>query len=561
MRNWEKKRTEEISEHVLVTHIVCLLIFLLILFIYFDLPYFLDRPLLPLNERVATISILMVAFCLFTVLYISRYLLSKINILSQARIEEILLLIIIFPSTFAFIWFSGGFFASKVLIIIPVIFAVTAFGKKKIGLGAALLASALMYVIDFQIFSSWPRDVFQASLVVSSAAFILAWLAGGLLEVERNTQQELIKLADYDQLTGLYNHRYLQDRLAVSLQESVKNDPPLTLAMIDIDQFKYFNTTFGYQKGDQILEAIGTALAKTITAPAYASRYGNDEFLIVFPGEKKDDLAHILEYLDKLIRLEVKAILSDTDLAQPFSISFGVASYPDDGDSAFPLIRAAEDDLYRIKYSEGTDYLYQSVLCQINALKITEAFPALLALISLINAKDRYTYGHSERVMGYSLALAEKLQLPKEDLDRLRYAAALHDIGKIRIDTSVLNKPTQLTDEEWDILQHHTIWGAQLVETLPAFKEIVPLIRSHHENYDGSGYPDGFKGEEIPLLARILRIADSFDAMTTTRPYREALSYAEACQELRKKAHVFYDPELVYMFLDVVEEAFVKAVR
>ena len=130
MRNWEKKRTEEISEHVLVTHIVCLLIFLLILFIYFDLPYFLDRPLLPLNERVATISILMVAFCLFTVLYISRYLLSKINILSQARIEEILLLIIIFPSTFAFIWFSGGFLAAKVLIIIPVIIAVTAFGKK-----------------------------------------------------------------------------------------------------------------------------------------------------------------------------------------------------------------------------------------------------------------------------------------------------------------------------------------------------------------------------------------------------------------------------------------------
>ncbi|MGB3913469.1 MAG: diguanylate cyclase [Thermacetogeniaceae bacterium] len=559
MRNWEKKRTEDISEYVLVTHIICLLIFLLILFIYLDLPYF-DLPLAPLNERVSTISILMVAFCLFTVLYISRFLLSKIAILSQARIEEVLLLIIIFPSTFAFVWFSGDFLPAKVLIIVPVIIAATAFGKK-IGLGAAFLASAFMFFIDFQIFSSWPRDVFQASLIVSCAIFILAWLVGGLLEIERNTQQELIKLADYDQLTGLYNHRYLQDRLAVSLQEAVKNNTPLTLVMFDIDQFKYFNTCFGYQKGDQILAAIGTALAKTITAPAYASRYGDDEFLMVFPGEKKDDLAHILEYLDKLIRLEVKAILSDTDLAQPFSISFGVASYPDDGDSAFPLIRAAEDDLYRIKYSKGTDYLYQSVLCQINALKITEAFPALQALISLINAKDRYTYGHSERVMGYSLALAEKLHLPKEDLDRLRYAAALHDIGKIRIETGILNKPAQLNDEEWNIIQHHTIWGAQLVETLPAFKEIVPLIRSHHENYDGSGYPDGFKGEEIPLLARILRIADSFDAMTTTRPYREALSYAEACQELRKKAHVFYDPELVYMFLDVVEEAFVKAVR
>lgn len=559
MRNWEKKRTEDISEYVLVTHIICLLIFLLILFIYLDLPYF-DLPLAPLNERVSTISILMVAFCLFTVLYISRFLLSKIAILSQARIEEVLLLIIIFPSTFAFVWFSGGFLATKVLIIIPVIIAATAFGKTA-GFGAAFLSNCLMFLIDYKIFSAWPKDVFQTSLIVFLAAFILAWLVGGLLEVERNTQQELIKLADYDQLTGLYNHRYLQDRLAVSLQEAVKNNTPLTLAMIDIDQFKYFNTSFGYQKGDQILAAIGATLAKTITAPSYASRYSDDEFLIVFPGEKKDDLANRLEYLDKLIRLEVKTILPDTDLLQPFSISIGVASYPDNGDSAFPLIRAAEDDLYRIKYSKGTDYLYQSVLCQINALKITEAFPALQALISLINAKDRYTYGHCERVMGYSLALAEKLQLPKDDLDKLRYAAALHDIGKIRIETSVLNKPTKLNNEEWNIIQHHTIWGAQLVETLPAFEEIVPLIRSHHENYDGSGYPDGLKGEEIPLLARILRIADSFDAMTTTRPYREALSYAEACQELRKYARIFYDPELVYLFLEVVEEAFIKAVR
>lgn len=559
MRNWEKRRTEDISEHVLVTHIVCLLIFLLIFFIYLDLPYF-NLPLAPQNNRVSTISILMVAFCLSTVIYISRFLLSKITILSQARIEEVLLLIIIFPLTFVFIWFSGDFLPAKVLIIVPVIIASTAFGKKT-GLGAALLASSLMFYFDFQIFSSMPRDVFQASLIVSCAAFILAWLVGGLLEVERNTQQELIKLADYDQLTGLYNHRYLQERLSVSLQEAVKNNTPLTLVMIDIDQFKYFNTTFGYQKGDQIMAAIGTALAKTITAPAYASRYGDDEFLMVFPGEKKDDLVHKLEYLDKLIRLEVKNILPNTDLLQPFSISFGVASYPDDGDSAFPLIRAAEDDLYRIKYSKGTDYLYQSVLCQINALKITEAFPALQALISLINAKDRYTYGHCERVMSYSLALAEKLQLPNEELDKLRYAAALHDIGKIRIETSVLNKPTKLTKEERNILQHHTIWGAQLVETLPAFEEIVPLIRSHHENYDGSGYPDGLKGEEIPLLSRILRITDSFDAMTTTRPYREALSYAEACKELRKYANVYYDPELVYLFLEVVEEALIKAVR
>lgn len=552
MRDWEKKRIEDISEHVLVTHIACLLIFIMIIFSYFDFRLGSNMSILSAQA--------MFIFCLITVVYISRYLLSKITILSQARIDEVLLLIIIFPSTFAFIWFSGDFLAAKVLIIIPVIIAATAFGKKA-GMGTALLASALMLLIDYFVFAAWPRDVFQASLIVALVSSILAWLAGGLLEVERKTQQELIKLADYDQLTGLYNHRYLQDRLALSIEESVKNNTPLTLAMFDIDQFKYFNTCCGYQKGDKILAAIGNVLAKTITPPSYASRYGDDEFLLVFPGQKKEDLNSTLEYINKLIKLEVRSILQDTALFQPFSISLGTASYPVDGDSAFPLIRAAEDDLFRVKYSKGTDYLYQSVLCEINALKITEAFPALQALISLINAKDRYTFGHSERVMTYSLSLAEKLQLPQEEMDKLRYAAALHDIGKIRIDTSILNKPTTLNEEERAIIQNHTVWGAQLVETLPAFEEIVPLIRSHHENYDGSGYPYGLKGEEIPFLSRILRIADSFDAITTTRPYRVALSCSDACQELRKKSGVYYDPELVYIFLDVVKDAFNKAVR
>lgn len=552
MRDWEKKRIEDISEHVLVTHIACLLIFIMISFSYFDFRLGSNMSILSAQA--------MFIFCLITVVYISRYLLSKITILSQARIDEVLLLIIIFPSTFAFIWFSGDFLAAKVLIIIPVIIAATAFGKKA-GMGTALLASALMLLIDYFVFAAWPRNVFQASLIVALVSSILAWLAGGLLEVERKTQQELIKLADYDQLTGLYNHRYLQDRLALSIEESVKNNTPLTLAMFDIDQFKYFNTCCGYQKGDKILAAIGNVLAKTITPPSYASRYGDDEFLLVFPGQKKEDLNSTLEYINKLIKLEVRSILQDTALFQPFSISLGTASYPVDRDSAFPLIRAAEDDLFRVKYSKGTDYLYQSVLCEINALKITEAFPALQALISLINAKDRYTFGHSERVMTYSLSLAEKLQLPQEEMDKLRYAAALHDIGKIRIDTSILNKPTTLNEEERAIIQNHTVWGAQLVETLPAFEEIVPLIRSHHENYDGSGYPYGLKGEEIPFLSRILRIADSFDAITTTRPYRVALSCSDACQELRKKSGVYYDPELVYIFLDVVKDAFNKAVR
>lgn len=521
---------------------------MMIIFSYFDFRLGSNMSL-PLAQ-------VMVIFCLFTVLYISRYLLSKIPVLSQARVEEVLLLGIIFPLTLAFLFYSNDFLGAKVLIIVPVIIATTAFGKKA-GVGAAFLASTLMFLIDYKIFPQWPADVFHASLIVSSVAVILAWLVGGLLEVERKTQQDLIELADYDQLTGLYNHRYLQEKLALSLQKSVSSSTPLSLVLIDIDQFKYYNTRCGYQKGDQLLAAIGAVLVKSLQEPSYAARYGSDEFMLVFPGKDKRELRDEIELIKKLIILEAEAIIP-SDLFQPFSISTGLASYPDDRDATLPLIRAAEDDLYRAKYSRGTDYLYQSVLCEINALKITEAFPALQALISLINTKDRYTFGHSERVMTYALALAEKMNLPEDDLDKLRYGASLHDIGKIKIETRILNKPASLNKKERKTVEAHTIWGAQLVETLPAFKEIVPLIRSHHENFDGSGYPDGLKGEEIFLLARILRIADSFDAMTTDRPYRAALNYPETCRELKKKAGIYYDPQLIEPFLASVKEAFIR---
>jgi diguanylate cyclase (GGDEF)-like protein/putative nucleotidyltransferase with HDIG domain len=549
MRNWEKKRTDDISEHVLVTHIVCLLIFLMIAFVYLNFNTSL------LYDNITQISFLMVAFCLFTVLYISRYLLSKIPILSQSRVDETLLLAIVFPSTFVFLWYSGDFAGAKVLIVVPVIIATTAFGQA-VGIVAALLSSVIMFLIDYQTFLQWPGDVFQASLIVTAVAVILAWLVGGLLEIERKTQQDLIELADYDQLTGLYNHRYLQERIALTLQKSVQKNTPCVLILLDIDQFKYYNSRYGFQKGDQLLAAVGGVLSKSLQEPAYAARYGSDEFMLVFSGKNTEEVGGEVDRIKQAVMLEANSILP-ANTPQPFSISLGLAGYPYDGDAALPLIRAAEDDLYRAKYSKGTDYLYQSVLSEIHALKITEAFPTLQALISLINTKDRYTFRHSERVMTYALALAEKMNLTEEDLNRLRYGASLHDIGKIKIQTCILNKSTPLSKYEWSIMQSHPVWGAQLVETLPAFKEIVPLIRLHHENYDGSGYPDGLKGEEIPLPARILRIADSFDAMTTDRPYRTALSYSEACRELKNKAGIYYDPQLIAPFLASIKDTFI----
>jgi putative nucleotidyltransferase with HDIG domain len=239
-------------------------------------------------------------------------------------------------------------------------------------------------------------------------------------------------------------------------------------------------------------------------------------------------------------------------------MSMGVAAYPADGTEALSLIRAAENDLFRNKYSRGKPYLYQSVLSEISTLKIKDAFPTLQSLVTLISTKDKYTFGHSERVMSYALALAEKLGLTGDEKDTLRYGAYLHDIGKIDIETAVLRKETSLNEDEWKAMKSHTVRGSDLILPLAAFKGIVPIIRSHHENYDGTGYPDGLKGRDIPLVARILRIADSFDAMTTDRPYRKALSLTEACEELKRYAGSYYDPELVSVFLGTVEEVYRK---
>jgi diguanylate cyclase (GGDEF)-like protein/putative nucleotidyltransferase with HDIG domain len=519
-------------------------------------------------------NIVVFVFCLIVAFYAFRKLISKITLLNQSKIDEILLISIVFPLTFAFLYFSKDFFGAKVLIIVPVIITATAFGKSW-GAGGAVLASALLFFLDYKIFHNLPPDVFQTNVIISSVTILLAWLVGGLMEVERKTQDELVQMADFDQLTGLYNHRYLQEKLATFLTKTapaVKNTPlsttlkktvpvtdKLTLVLFDINQFKYYNTIWGYQKGDEILAVIGKILLAEIKKPSYAARYGGDEFILVLPGKDKSAALPVANNLMEKMTTLVTSYLSEKENSKslkPLTMSVGMASYPADGEAVLPLIRAAENDLFRIKYSLDKAYLYKSVLSEISTLKVKDAYPALQALVALINARDRYTFGHSERVMSYALALGERLALSEEEKDVLRYGAYLHDIGKIEIKAAVLNKEGPLNKTEWETMKNHTVWGNEVIQMLVALKEIGPVIRSHHENYDGTGYPDGLKGESIPLLSRILRLADSFDAMTTDRPYRNALKFSEACLELKKHAGTFYDPHLVNHFLVAVREVY-----
>ena len=183
-------------------------------------------------------------------------------------------------------------------------------------------------------------------------------------------------------------------------------------------------------------------------------------------------------------------------------------------------------------------------------LQLRQAYADVVrSLIGVLEAKDPYTKGHSERVAGYALGLGGQLGLETRVTERLEYAALLHDIGKIAISRAILVKPASLTDAEYEAIQQHPVRGAEIVSRIPSLADIVPLVRSHHEWFDGCGYCEGIRGDQIPFLARVLSVADAYDAMTTSRPYRAAKSTDEAMDELRRMSGKQFDPQLVQAFV------------
>lgn len=331
----------------------------------------------------------------------------------------------------------------------------------------------------------------------------------------------------------------------------------LSLIFMDIDYFKHYNDLYGHQKGDEALKKIGKLLKNIARENDLVARYGGEEFAIILPNTSEEEATKIAER----IRNKVEKTYFEGQENQPnanFTVSVGIAVFPDKAKSELELVKCADDALYRAKFfHKNRVETYVSVLDELKRDLNEEEntlVTSIKTLISIINAKDKYTYSHVERVVIYSRLMAKKLGLSEDEKKQLIYGAYMHDIGKINIPNEILTKKMRLTKEEWEILKQHPKDGVEIIKSVNSLKNVVPLILYHHERYDGFGYPVGLKEKEIPYLARVLTVIDSFDAMTSSRPYNKRKTYDEGLIELERCSGTQFDPEIVCIFSEVVKE-------
>ncbi|ACV63834.1 diguanylate cyclase and metal dependent phosphohydrolase [Desulfofarcimen acetoxidans DSM 771] len=447
----------------------------------------------------------------------------------------------------------------KTLLIIPVI--LFAFTRNKIvGCFVAIACGLSLVLIDIYFYKyDYPNRTLESDIIFTGVMLISAWLTGGITSIEREIREHLIDMANRDGLTGLYNHRFLQEYFKTLSEETNNTVRNISLILFDIDHFKYFNDTFGHTAGDEILLNVSNIVKNHISYPSIVARYGGDEFCILLIDY---DLSSAYKLASEMSEKVEQLVIKNTEKLPngKISITAGIANYPSHTKHCEKLIDLADQALYKAKKtSKNKVELYFNVLDSLNTSNPTELelLSSIKTLLSIINAKDRYTYGHSERVLEYSTLLAQKYGLPEEEIRLIEYGAYLHDIGKIEVDIEVLNSSGKPTEREWEILKQHPYWGSEIIKPIKSLEKVGPYILYHHENYNGTGYPSGLKDTSIPLGARIIRIADSFDAITTDRPYKKGKTQEEACEEILSLAGAHYDPVLSKIFVKAMREEYI----
>ncbi|HBJ1648033.1 MULTISPECIES: bifunctional diguanylate cyclase/phosphohydrolase [Clostridium] len=472
------------------------------------------------------------------------------NILNKV---EITIFIIIFSTIILICGVNQSQY--KLLYLFIIITTTIQFGMKQ-GLIVAGISSFIILTMDIIMLPNAEVNVyFQDDLVLAGIFILTAWPLGFYVKIEGEHIKNLEDMINIDGLTELYNHRYFCDSLVENVKSGEKYNKPVAMIFIDIDYFKQYNDINGHQKGDYVLKKIGKIIKENSRKEDIPARYGGEEFSIILPETNEEKALNIAENLRK----SIETAYFEGEENQPngkVTVSIGVSVYPYKAKNDVELIKSADDALYRAKFFyKNRVEVYTSILDEIKTNideKDIELVTSIKTLISVINAKDKYTYGHVERVVIYSRIIADKLKLSEYDKKILIYGAYMHDIGKINISKEILIKKMKITSEEWKILKQHPANGVEIIKSVESLKMLIPLIINHHERYDGKGYPNKLKGKEIPYLARILTVVDSFDAMTSNRPYNDRKTYEEGIEELERCSGTQFDPEIVKAFIEVI---------
>lgn len=366
-------------------------------------------------------------------------------------------------------------------------------------------------------------------------------LANSLVEKDRTITQ----LANVAMLNGLGSIRLLHD----TLEKCCSTETERCLALVDIDDLSRINEVYGFDAGDRVLQYVAHTLKLSVGEGGLVARTGANEFtaLLAYPPEQ------IVTWYDSLRSALTEGV---NQMGVPFFLSVGAACYPKDAATMSEWILSAEEALERAKRAGGNRMIMSGTT--VNPLTNIPSFGALLGLVSAVDNKDKYTLIHSESVSAMAGLLARELGLPDGQCEQIEIAGLLHDVGKIAVPDSVLRKPGNLSEEERKLVQNHPLFGSRLIVDIPHSREIAEIVLYHHERWDGQGYPHRLKGSSIPLGARILAVVDSYSAMTTDRPYRVALTQAQAFAELKRGMGTQYDSEIVAAFMRVCRTSSAK---
>lgn len=361
-----------------------------------------------------------------------------------------------------------------------------------------------------------------------------------------------------DYLTGVANRRYFYEVLEQCCDSEAYDFG--SLVMIDVDDFKLYNQLYGTEAGDGALKRIAEMIRGEVGEKGIVARYSGKVFTILLPGVTESEAEALTGRISDLVREMNKA--SGENAMKVLTVSCGIALGVCPIHDFHELIEHADTAVYYAKkagknrtviYKEGNGGERPSELSYQPGV-YSDYAPTIYALTAAIDAKDHYTFSHSENVAYYARELARAYGMNEEGLKIIYEAGLLHDIGKIGIEENILNKPGKLTDEEYEIVKSHVELSIGIIRHLPSLDYVIPAVIGHHERYDGKGYPRGIRGEEIPLMARILCVADSFDAMVTARSYKPSIEVEEALHNLEEDAGRQFDPKLVPVFVRNIRE-------